>query len=180
MQPCTGPRRRQPARGRIRAREKPGRHSLEGGKGRQAYLRSYSTTEEGLGIYREGAICSQKQEISYPTSPSKVTSGSVPTGPMFAQTVPSTMHNSGHSPVPIGLGPQARETSGRSRRGGIRSTRRFPELIVLPGRRRTHSVDARFFTAGEPRTFAIMADAGLAATSGGGGGRPREAKSAQK
>jgi hypothetical protein len=46
---------------------------------------------------------SQKQEISYPTkSPSNVTSGSVPTGTMFAQTVPSTMHNSDQSPDPIG------------------------------------------------------------------------------
>ena len=110
---------------------------------------------------------------------------------MISRNGLDAMHNSGQSSGLIGpdVGgaelrvvdrTRAREKPGRSRRGGIRSTRRFPELIVLPGRSRTHTVDARFFTAGEPRTFAIMADAGLAATSGGGGGRPREAKSAQK
>src|SRR5919112_4028101 len=95
-----------PGTGANKGKRKAGSPFLGGGKGRPAYLRAYSTLEEGLGIYREGAICSQKQEISYPTkSPSKVTSGSVPTGAMFAHTVANTMHNSDHSPVPIGLGP---------------------------------------------------------------------------
>src|SRR5919112_6513947 len=100
--------------------------------------------------------------------------GSAPTG-VYVRT-DWAKHNAQFGPFSRSdrAGPQARETPGRSRRGGIRSTRRFPELIVLPGRRRTHSVNERFFTAGEPRTFDIMADAGLAATSGGGGGRPRE------
>jgi hypothetical protein len=73
---------------------------------------------------------------------------------------------------------RAREKPGCSRRGGIRSTRRFPGLIVLPGRSRTHTVDAKFFTAGEPHTFAIIVNAGSVATSGGESGRPREAKTA--
>jgi hypothetical protein len=35
---------------------------------------------------------------------------------------------------------RAREKPGCSRRGRIRSTRRFPDPIVLPGRSRTHTV----------------------------------------
>src|SRR5215212_7508441 len=43
---------------------------------------------------------------------------------------------------------RAREKPGCSRRGGIRSTRRFPEPIVLPGWSRTHTVMRGFSQRG--------------------------------